>query len=525
MPYIILKKERFHANSNFISLSNIESCIKIADFIRTTLGPSSMDKIISINKTENIITNDGATVLSYLNISHPVAKILVEISKSQDFEVGDGTTSVCLFSAELLSAAKNLIEEGIHPKTISKCFRKSGLIAAQMLDEISEKQANTDLQLAKKTLMSCCATSLNSKLISGKRHVFSEMIVNICTYMGNEFDSNMIGVKSVVGGSVNDSFFIKGIAIKKPFTYAGFEKQFKKYYFPNVLAINIELELKTEKNNAESRIKTVKNYQSIIDAEWSIIYEKLDRIANSKAKVVFSKLPIGDLATQYFAERGILCGGRIPNDDMIRIAKGSSAQVITSISSINIFALGKCNLIEERQIGGERFLIMLGCKTESVTIILRGASNNLLDEAKRCLNDGMMVVKKAMKNRSIVAGAGATEMRLSCKLRKYANTLNGQDQLIISKYAQALEIIPRTICENAGLDFMSLISELRYNHNNHNNWNGIDIEKGKMFDAYENYIWEPVIVKSNAIQAATEAACTILTIDNILSISEKDEDV
>jgi T-complex protein 1 subunit eta len=523
MSYIVLKKEYPESYTKLVFYSNIESCIKIADYIRSTLGPSSMDKIICIGTEKNIITNDGATILNYLNIQHPVARILVEISKSQDFEVGDGTTSVCLFAAELLSVARNLFEEGIHPNIISKGFRKSGLIAIQMLNEFSEKNFSLDINSIKKTLMCCCATSLNSKLISGKRHVFSEMIVNICIYMGEDFDSNMISVKGIVGGSVNDSFFIKGIGIKKPFSYAGSEKQFKKYYSPNVLAVNIELEIKSEKNNAESRIKNVNNFQAIIDAEWSIIYEKLDKIAKSKTNVIFSKLPIGDLATQYFAERGILCGGRVSNDDMTRISRGTSARILTSISDICSFTLGKCNLIEERQIGNERFLILSGCKVESVTIILRGASENLLEEAKRCLNDGMMVVKKTIKNPTIVGGAGAIEMRLSSRLRKYAETLTGQDQLIISRYAQALEIIPRTICENAGLDFMPLVSELRYIHNNTNNWSGINIETGAVFNSYDNYIWEPSLIKANALQAATEAACAIITIDKVINILKNRE--
>lgn len=214
-----------------------------------------------------------------------------------------------------------------------------------------------------------------------------------------------------------------------------------------------------------------------------------------------------------------MCGGRISNDDMTRISKGTSAQIVTSTTDIKRNILGKCNLIEEKQIGNERFLILLGCKLESVTIIIRGASDNLLDEAKRCLNDGMMVVKKTMKNQTIVGGAGAIEMRLSCRLRKYAETLSGQNQLIVSKYAQALEIVPKTLCENAGLDFMPLLSELRYIHYNTDCWSGINVETGKIFSSYDNYIWEPALVKINALQAATEAACAIITTDKILPLS------
>ncbi|AEA38908.1 t-complex protein1 eta SU (nucleomorph) [Cryptomonas paramecium] len=495
--------------------SNAEICIRVTDYIRSTLGPCSMSKVF-FSKETNIITNDGATILNTLNIPHPISKILVEISKSQDFEVGDGTTSVCILATELIIMAKYLIEEGLCVNLVNKGFRKSCIICIQMINEISKKIENTNAKTIKKSLMSCCATSLNSKLISTKRHIFSEMIVNICIYMGEEFDLNMISVKNITGGCINDSFFIKGIGIKKPFSYAGSEKQFKKYYFPKILVTDIELEIKPEKNNAESKIKYIQDFQAIIDAEWSIIYEKLDKICKSKIKAVFSKSSIGDLSTQYFAERGVLCGGRISSDDVNRIAIGTCAQIISSISDINDFTLGRCNLIEERQIGEERFLILSGCKSESVTIILRGASDNLLQEIKRCLNDGIMIVKKTIKNQTIVGGAGSIEMHLSCKLRKYANSLTGQNQLIVSKYARALEIIPKTICENAGLDFMNMVSKLRYLHTNSLNWAGIDIEKGKILNSYQNYIWEPSLTKISILQAATEAACSILTIDSML---------
>ncbi len=509
-------------NSTLNISLGIKACIKIINNIKSTLGPSSMDKLIQYGKEKTIITNDGATIMNLLKPSHPMEKILIEIAKSQDFEVGDGTTTVCLISAELLNLALKMIEEKIHPRNIIKIFKKSSIIATQILSEFSEDPYRFDQEFFKKILMSCCATTLNSKLISSKRHLFSEIIVNAGLSLKKKFDSNMISVKTLLGGSINDSFFIKGICFKRPFSYAGFEKQIKKHYYPHVLLLNIELEIKSEENEAETRLDRISDYKKIVDAEWSIIYEKLDRIAEIKTKAIFSAQTIGDLATQYFAERGILCGGRLSNDEMIRMSRGTGAQIISSIQNINLASLGKCGILEEKQIGHERFIILLGCSFTTITIILRGGSEKLLEETKRCLNDGIMVVKRVLKNQSIVGGAGAVEMKISSKFRQYAQSLTGKNQLILIKYAQAIEIIPKTICENAGLDSISIMSILRSEHEgSKNSWSGIDVEKGCTFDAFKNYIWEPTLIKINAIQAATEAACIILGIDSCYLNSKK----
>lgn len=514
--------ENLEKNENSLSkiFFGIDMCLKMANIIRSTLGPSSMDKIIQIGKENTIITNDGATIMNFLKPSHQIVKILIEIAKSQDYEVGDGTTTVCLLSAELLTVAKKMMEEKIHPRNISKIFKKGALIVSQILDEISEKPPSLNLKLFRKILMSCCATCLNSKLISGKRHIFSKMIVNTSLVMGKEFDANMISVKSVLGGAVNDSFVIKGICFKRPFSYAGFEKQTKKHYYPGLLLLNIELEIKAEQIDSEARLKSISEFKKIVDAEWSIIYEKLDRIAEIKTKAVFSKQAIGDLATQYFAERGMICCGRLSNDDIVRISKGTGARLISSVSNINCRTVGKCGILEEKQIGNERFVVFLGCSTEAITIVLRGGSVKLLDETKRCLNDGIMVIKRVLKNQNIVAGAGAVEIKISIKLRKYIRTLTGKNQIIMTRFAQALEIIPKTICENAGLDSISILSRLRSIHSDSRCWSGIDVERGSIFDALQNYIWEPTIVKTNAIQSATEATCTILSIDSFFQNSD-----
>jgi len=361
-------------------------------------------------------------------------------------------------------------------------------------------------------MISCCATSLNSKLISAKRHIFSEMIVDIGLFLGSEFDSNMVSIKEIIGGNLMDSFFLKGIIIKKPFSYAGYEKQNKKVYYPYILLLDIELEIKTEKNHSETKIKNIKDYKTMIDAEWSIMYEKLDKITMSGVKTVFSKKSIGDLATQYFAERDIICGGRISNDDLFKISRGTGASIVSNCSDLNPNYLGKCKIIEEKQIGKERFIIFAGCPVESATIVIKGGNRKLLDETKRCLNDGIMILKRVTQNRKIVGGAGSIEMKISSKIKKYANCRNGLERKILFKFATSLEIIPKTLCENAGLDLLSIISFLRSKHYNENSWLGIDMEKGFCFDAIGNFIWEPVNVKINAIQAAVEVVSVLLTI-------------
>jgi len=423
--------------------SNHDFSSEIYGAIKSTLGPSGMEKFLVKISGENIITNDGATILNNMNFSHPISKIIVEVAKSQDFEIGDGTTTVCLLCIELLVQMKSLNKNGIHPKKISNILKKGASLAIQYLNQVGKVPKCNDINSLRKMLISCCATSLNSKLISGKRHIFSEMIVDIGLFMGSEFDLNMVSVKGILGGNLSDSFFLKGIIIKKPFSYAGYEKQNKKIYYPAILLLDIELEIKTEKDQSETKINNTKNFKKLIDVEWSIMYEKLDKITQSGAKTVFSKKSIGDLATQYFAERGVVSGGRIPIDDLSKISKGTGAQLISSCNKINSSNFGKCKILEEKQIGKEKFIIFAGCPKESATIIIRGGNKKLLDETKRCLNDGIMIMKRVTQNRKIVGGAGSIEMKIASKIKKYAKQQVGEEGLILSKFATSFEIIPK----------------------------------------------------------------------------------
>ncbi len=341
------------------------------------------------------------------------------------------------------------------------------------------------------------------------------MVVDAVLHLDADCDSAMIGVKKEKGGSLEDSQLVHGVAFKKTFSYAGFEQQPKYFERPKILLLNVELELKAEKDNAKVRVDKVEDYQSLVDAEWQIIFKKLEACITAGVQIVLSRLAIGDLATQYFADRGVFCAGRVPKDDLARVAKATGAQVQTSMRDITPSVLGVCGVFEERQVGKERYNVFSDCKgSKSVTFIIRGGGEQFTDEAERSLHDAISVVRRARKqSQSVVAGGGAIEMEISKFLRGYSRTIHGKAQLIVNAYARALEVIPRTIAQNAGLDSVDILNKLRHKHAQGGTWFGIDVVNGGVCDTYKSCVWEPTLVKTNAIIAATEAACLILSID------------
>ena len=327
----------------------------------------------------------------------------------------------------------------------------------------------------------------------------------------------MVGKKRVPGGSVSDSFMVKGVAFKKTFSYAGFEQQPKSFTNPKVLLLNVELELKSEKENAEVRIDDPLKYQSIVDAEWNIIYEKLEKCVKSGAQIILSKLPIGDLATQYFADRGLFCAGRVAQDDMDRTMRATGGMIQTSVHGLVPEILGTCGQFMERQVGDERYNIFMECpQAKSATIVLRGGAEQFIEEAERSVHDALMVVKRTFNSTTIVAGGGAIEMELSRYLRQHSRTVEGKAQLLLNAFAKALEIVPRQLSDNAGHDSTDILNKLRQKHFKDpegGKWYGVDINNGGICDTYESHVWEPAANKINSIAAATEAACLILSVD------------
>jgi len=364
-------------------------------------------------------------------------------------------------------------------------------------------------------LEKCAATSMSSKLIHQQKDLFSKMVVQAVMMLDRQtLPLNMIGIKKVQGGALEDTLLVDGVAFKKTFSYAGFEMQKKVYTKPKIALLNIELELKAEKDNAEVRLENVEEYQKVVDAEWNILYEKLDRIAASGAKIVLSKLPIGDVATQYFSDREMFCAGRVVEEDLNRTMKSCGGSIQSTVHDLNDETLGTCETFEEKQIGGERFNLFRGCpKSQSCTIILRGGAEQFMEETERSLHDAIMIVRRAMQNDSVVAGGGAIDMELSKYLRNYSRTIAGKEQLIIGAMAKAFEVIARQLCDNAGFDATNILNKLRQKHASDGIWYGVDILNEDIADNYAACVWEPAIVKANAITAASEATCLLLSVD------------
>ncbi|KAF8512695.1 chaperonin Cpn60/TCP-1 family [Gautieria morchelliformis] len=497
-------------------LSNISACLAIADTLSSTLGPRGMDKLIVSDRGDAQITNDGATILKLLDIVHPAAKTLVDIARAQDAEVGDGTTSVVLLAAQILKEVRGYVEEGVSPHIIIKGLRKAGQLAIERIKEVQISIDKSDPQLFRSLLLKCASTSMSSKLIQSQKPFFSEMVVDAVQSLDPEdLDESLIGVKKIPGGGMQDSLLIRGVSFKKTFTYAGAEQQPKLFRDPLILSLNVELELKAEKDNAEVRVEQVSEYQAIVDAEWEIIYRKLEAIEKTGAKVVLSKLPIGDLATQWFADRDIFCAGRVPSDDLRRVTQAVGGSIQSTCSDIGREHLGTCGIFQERQVGGERYNIFEECpKAKTCTLLLRGGAEQFIEEVERSLHDAIMVVKRALRNGEVVAGGGAIEMGLSAYIRKYAFSIPGKQQLMLTAFARALEIIPRQISDNAGLDSTDVLNKLRMRHANGEKWTGVDVDGVEgVRDNMEAFVWEPSLIKTNAIGSAVEAACLILSVD------------
>merc|ERR1711865_37890 len=527
-PQIVLLREGTDTSQGKPQLiSNINACMAVVECVNTTLGPRGMDKLIHQEGGRVTITNDGATVISLLEIVHPAAHTLVDIARSQDAEVGDGTTTVTILAGELLKECKTFVEDGVHPQVIARAFRLASEFALQKLDEIQTKLDFDDAEIKRTPLERCAATTLNSKLIGGSHgEFFAKMVVKACLHLEGALVLEMIGVKQVQGGAMEDSFLVEGVAFKKCFSYAGFEQQPKKILNGKILALNVELELKSEKENAEIRIDSVEDYQKIVDAEWDIIYDKLDKIVASGATIVLSKLAIGDLATQYFADREIFCAGRVTDDDMKRVQKATGSAVQSTVNNLIPEIMGECATFEEKQVGDERFNLFTGCPaTKTATIVLRGGAEQFIQEAERSLHDAIMIVRRTLQHNVVVAGGGAIDMELSKAVKQQAMSVAGKGQFFMLAFAKALEAIPRTLAKNAGYDCTDLLNKLRYEHNAKNDANcGIDIETGGVCNTWEKFVWEPSLVKRNAIVSATEAACLILSIDETIKCPDSMKD-
>lgn len=521
-PPILLLREGVDQSQGLGQLiSNINACHAIGEILSSTLGPRGMDKLLhNGNHRRAIVTNDGATLMNELDIVHNAARLLVDVSKSQDEEIGDGTTTVVVISCALMDSIKGYLEDSVHPQVIIRAFRQALNLSIRKLNEVAVTIDGSE----RSVLEQCAATTLRSKLVSDSRDFFAKMVVDAVLNLDDELRLTDLGVKLVKGGSIGESFFVPGVAFKRTFFYAGFDQQPKKFSTPKILLLNVELELKAEGTGAEVRVEDSSKFQEIVDAEWKIIFNKLEECIKSGANIVLSKKPIGDVATQFFADQGVFCAGRVPDDDIQRMAKATGGVILSTTSSINPEWLGTCGVFEERQVGSKRFNVFTECQGKSATIVLRGGAKEFLEEAKRSIHDAIMIVRRTKKAQKVVGGGGAIEMTIAHFLRESALKLEGKSQLIIEAYADALESIPRALANNAGFDSFAILNKLRSIHAKpEGTWFGVDVEKGDIIDSIKSFIWEPLVVKLNALKAATEAACTIIGVDETVAIPEHEK--
>jgi len=497
--------------------NNIFAAKLIAEIVKTSLGPRGMDKMLVDGMGDVTITNDGATILKEIDVQHPAAKMLVEISKTTDNEVGDGTTSAVVLAGALLENAEELIKKDVHPTIIVDGYSKAEEKALEILKEIAVKVDPED----RKTLERIAETSMQTKLVSdiGKELatvVVDGMLLVVEKNADGTFkvDIDNIKVEKKAGGSSSDTRLIKGIILDKEVVHPGMPKRIESAKIALILS---PLEIEKTEFSAEIRINTPKQMQGFLDEENTMLQSMVEKIESSGANVLICQKGIDDIAQSLLAKKGILTVRRAKESDMTRLAKATGARTVTNLDDLSVKDLGFAKLVEERKVETDKWVFIEGCKNpKAVTILVRGGSQRVVDEAERSLHDAIMVVKDVLEEPAIVAGGGAPEAEVSSRLRDYATKLPGREQLAVLKYADALESIPLTLAENAGMETIDVQVELRAKHSQGKTWFGVNARTGKVGDMMDEVI-EPLAVKEEIIRAATEASSMILRVDDVLS--------
>ncbi|MEK6915576.1 MAG: thermosome subunit alpha [Nanoarchaeota archaeon] len=493
--------------------NNILAAKIIADIVKTTLGPKGMDKML-VDSTGNIIvTNDGVTILEEIQLDHPAAKMIAEIAKTQESEVGDGTTTVVMLAGKLLENAERLLDKKIHPTVIIKGYRLAAERAKTILNEISVPVDD------KNVLKQIAMTAMTGKGAESNREHLAEMIVQGIDQIssGREIDMDSIKIVKQKGNSIEDSELVHGIVLDKE---AANESMPKKIENASILMIDFPLELKNPETETKISVSTPEQLQQFISSEEIALRDMTSRVINSGCKVVFCQKGIDDVAQYFLAKAGIMAYRRVAKSDIEKLSRATSGKIISSIQEIRKEDLGFASIIEQVKKGDNTMTYVRGCKNpKSVTILLRGSTDHVLDEVERAVKDGLGDVSSAVKDGKVVSGGGAVEMELAKRLRQYARTLEGREQLAVDEFASALEYVPETLAENAGLDPVNIMTELKQKHESGFARDGINLFNNKVEDCLAAGIVEPLRVKMQAVASSSEVATMILRIDDVLASS------
>jgi len=516
-PVLILREGASRSRGQEAQHANIMAAQIVAESVKSALGPKGMDKMLVDSFGDITITSDGRTVLDEMDIQHPAAKMMVEVAKTQDDEVGDGTTTSVIIAGELLAKAETLIEKNVHPTVIIDGYRKAADKALETLEKIAIKISPTD----KKTIKKAAMTSMASKLVAGSKEYLGEIatsaVLQVAVKSGDGYkvDIDNVKVEKKPGESLTDTKLINGIVLDKEAVHSGMPKRVEN---AKIALIDTALEIEKTEFDAKINIESPEQMDAFLKQEENMIKDMVEKLVAKGATVILCQKGIDDLAQHFLSRKGILAVRRVKKSDMEALAKATGGQVVTNLNDLSKNDLGYAQLVEERKIGDDKMTFIEGCKNPlAVTILIRGGTERIVDEADRSLHDALCVVGDIVEEPKILAGGGAPEMEVAKVLKEYAESLPGREQLAVMQFAEALEVIPTTLAENAGLDPIDIISELRANHEKGKVWAGVDVNIGKVGDMEKAGVFEPIVVKKQIIKSCSEAACLILKIDDVIA--------
>ncbi|MDA4117626.1 MAG: thermosome subunit beta [Thaumarchaeota archaeon] len=519
---LVLRQGSTQSRGKRAQNNNIAAAKLIAELLKTSLGPRGMDKMLVDSMGDVTITNDGATMLKEADVQHPAAKMMVEIAKAVDGEVGDGTTSSVVLAGALLANAEKLLEQGVHPMLIVSGYRKAAHQAQKILDDIAIGVEAED----KATLTKIARTSMASKMISNDSADLAALVVNALLQVVEKtaegkliVDLDNLKVEKKVGASLRDTSLVRGIILDKEVAHSGMPKRVEK---AKIALVSSALEIEKTEFDAKINISNPAQMQQFIDEETKMLKGMVDKISESGANVLLCQKGIDDMAQHYLARAGILTVRRVKESDMVKLAKATGARIVYGLDSLTKSDIGQAGLVEERKIEDDKWTFIEGCENpKAVTVFIRGGSQRVIDEVERSMHDAIMVVKDVLENPAIVGGGGAVEEELSYRLMKWSSRLEGREQLAAMKFAEALEAIPLALAVNAGFDPIDIQVGLREKHSAGKAWFGVDVLGNGIRDMLEKGVIEPVGVKEQIIKSATECTCMILRIDDVIASSKK----
>ena len=518
-PVFIMSEDAERQTGEDAQENNIAACKTVSKAVRTTLGPKGMDKMMVDGMGDIVVTNDGVTILEEMDLEHPAAKMMVEVAQTQEEEVGDGTTSAVVLAGELLKQAEDLLDQEIHPTIITEGYRLARARSTEVLEDIAEDVQLDDTETLEKVAM----TAMTGKSAEASREYLAEIAVAAVNQVADEedgelvVDRDMIKVEKKQGGSVEDTELVQGVILDKEKVHGNMPN---KVDDAKIALLKTPIEVKETETDAELNISDPSQLKSFVEQEEGQLKEMVEQLDEAGADVVLCQKGIDDIAQHYLAKKGIFAARRVSTNDIEKLSKATGGNIITSLEDIEEEDLGSAGNVKQRRIGGDDMIFVQDCpEAKSVSILIRGGTEHVVSEIDRAMEDALGGVSSALRNGRVVGGGGATEVEVARELRTYADSVGGREQLAINAFADALEVLPRTLAENAGFDPIDTLVDLRNKHEDGEKWAGLDVTSGKSEALFDKGVVEPKQIKTQAIQSASESAEMILRIDDVISAS------